>query len=293
MNINFELFKAFYVVANSGSISKGAQELMISQPAVTQSIKTLEDQMGGTLFIRTKKGVYLTNEGKELYNYIKEGMNYFINGTNKFKSLKNLDSGVIRIGASTVISETFLMPYLKKFHTKYPIVEIKLNNNLTESLIKDLRNGSLDIVIMAIPDKDIRDLDIEIVKDIHDIFICNKKDEKTYNIQDLLKKNIILQQFPSVTRVNFDKFLKDNNMECNPFMETVSHNLLKELVINNFGIGVATKEYINDELNNGLLYEIKTNISIDKRQLGYATMKNSIPNFSTLKLIEILKKDLL
>jgi DNA-binding transcriptional LysR family regulator len=292
MNINFELFKTFYVVANFGSISKGAEELNISQPAVTQSIKTLEDQIGGTLFIRTKKGVFLTNEGAELYNYVKEGMNYFINGTNKFNSLKNLDSGVIRIGASTVISETFLMPYLKQFHFKYPKVEIKLNNNLTETLIKDLRNGSLDIVIMAIPDKDIRDLNIKVIMDIHDIFICDKKDEKIYKIEDLLKQNVILQQSPSVTRVNFDKFLKDNNLICNPFMETVSHNLLKELVINKFGIGVATKEYLVDEIKNGLLYEIKTNISINKRQLGYATMKNSIPNFSTLKLIEIFKNNL-
>lgn len=292
MNINFELFKVFYTVANLGSISKGAEELMISQPAVTQSIKTLEDQLGGILFTRTPKGVVLTNEGQELYNFIKEGMNYFINGTNKFKSLKNLDSGVIKIGASTVISETFLMPYLKKFHLKYPNVEIKLSNNLTESLVKDLRNGSLDIVVMAIPDKDIKDLEIKIIKDIHDIFISNKKEPQEFDIKKMLEKNIIIQQFPSVTRVNFDNFLKKNNIECRPFMETVSHNLLKELVINDFGIGVATKEYLSNEFKEGLLFELKTNLSIPKRQLGYATMKNSIPNFSTLKFIQILKDDL-
>ena len=83
MNINFELYKIFYVVANNNSISKGAEVLMISQPAVTQSIKNLENQLNTTLFIRTKKGIVLTPEGKELYNYIKEGMYYFINGTNK------------------------------------------------------------------------------------------------------------------------------------------------------------------------------------------------------------------
>ena len=93
MNINFELYKVFYEVANAKSISKGAENLMISQPAVTMSIKTLEDELGGKLFIRTPKGVILTNEGQELYNYIKEGMSYFINGTNKFTSLKNLYLG--------------------------------------------------------------------------------------------------------------------------------------------------------------------------------------------------------
>ena len=74
MNINFELYKVFYYVANAKSISKGAENLNISQPAVTQSIKTLEDELNGKLFIRTPKGVILTHEGEILYNYIKEGM---------------------------------------------------------------------------------------------------------------------------------------------------------------------------------------------------------------------------
>ena len=74
MNVNFELYKVFYEVANCKSISKGAEKLMISQPAVTQSIQTLERELGGKLFIRTPKGVILTNEGLELYNYIKEAV---------------------------------------------------------------------------------------------------------------------------------------------------------------------------------------------------------------------------
>ena len=120
MNINFELYKVFFEVANCKSISKGAEKLKISQPAVTQSIQTLENELGGKLFIRTPKGVILTNEGQELYSYIKEGMTYFINGANKFMSLKSLDYGVLNIGATTTISENYLMPYLKKFHDLYP-----------------------------------------------------------------------------------------------------------------------------------------------------------------------------
>ena len=64
MNINFELYKVFFEVANAKSISKGANRLMISQPAVTQSIQTLESELGGKLFTRTPKGVILTKEGE-------------------------------------------------------------------------------------------------------------------------------------------------------------------------------------------------------------------------------------
>ncbi len=72
MNINFELYKIFYEVANSGSISGGAKTLMISPPAVTQAIHNLESELGGKLFIRTPKGVVLTSEGRELFLFFRK-----------------------------------------------------------------------------------------------------------------------------------------------------------------------------------------------------------------------------
>lgn len=291
MNVNFELYKVFFEVANSKSISKGAEKLMISQPAVTQSIKTLEEQLGGKLFIRTPKGVILTHEGKELFNFIKEGMNYFINGTNKFSSLKNLDEGIINIGSTTTISEHYLMPYLKEFHSKFPNVDIKITNDLTENLIKELRNGSLDIIVTAIPSFKISDIEYKEIATLNDVFVGSKKyKDKKYNcIKDLLKEDILLQKNPSVTRKNFNIFLKKNNLECSPKMEVVSHSLLTELAENDFGIALLTKEFINDKLNKSL-YEIKTDIKIPKRKLGYAIKNNSITTFTVSKFIDILNK---
>lgn len=293
MNVNFELFKVFYEVAVEKSISKGAEKLMISQPAVTQSIKTLEDELGGKLFIRTPKGVILTNEGEELFNYIREGMNYFINGTNKFTSLKNLEEGVINIGSTTTISEYYLMPYLKKFHDSYPNISINIVNDLTENLIKGLRNGSFDIIITAIPKQDIKDIDYKIISELNDIFVGGTKYKNINykNIKELLKEDIIIQKSPSITRINFDNLLKVNKLELNPKIEVVSHGLLTKLAENNFGIAVLTKEFIKEKLNK-TLYEIKTDIEIPKRKLGYAIKKGSVPTFTAAKFIKILKENL-
>ena len=291
MNINFELYKVFNEVATAKSISKAAENLLISQPAVTQSIKTLEDQLGGKLFIRTPKGVILTNEGEELYKYIKEGMNYFINGTNKFYSLKNLESGVINIGATTVISEHYLMPYLDIFHRKYPKVSINIHNDLTDNLIKELRNGNLDIIVINVPSNNIKDIDIYNLTSLEDIFVGNikYKDKKYNTIKDLLQEDILLQKLPSVTRTNFNNYLKENNLVCTPKMEVVSHSLLTGLTENGFGISLLTKNFIRDKLEN-TLYEIKTKEQLPERTLGYAIKNGNIPSFTTTKFIEILKK---
>lgn len=289
MNINFELYKVFYEVANEKSISKGAEKLLISQPAVTQSIKTLEAELGGQLFIRTPKGVILTNEGEELYKYISEGMRYFINGTNKFTSLKELNSGSINIGATTIISEKYLMPYLKEFHSKYPQVNINIVNDLTDNLIKKLRNGDIDILIMSMNNDDsIKDLDITTITKLHDIFVGNiNYKDKSFNIESLLQQDLLLQKHPSVTRTNFSNYLKSQDLSCTPKMEVVSHSLLTSLVENGFGIGLLTKEFISTKLNN-TLYEIKTNIQVPTRNLVYATKSNSLPSFTTTRFIELL-----
>lgn len=289
MNINFELYKVFYCVANAKSISKGAEQLMISQPAVTQSIKTLEDELNGKLFIRTPKGVILTHEGEILYNYIKEGMAYFINGKNKFDSLKVLDEGIINIGCSTSIAENYLIDYIKKFKTTYPNVVINIKNDLTDNLIKDLRNGNLDIVISAYT-KDIKDLNITHLTDLHDIFVQNKLENKVIPITTLLKDNLLLQKYPSITRSNFNNFIESNNLEYNVKMEVVSHSLLTKLTINGLGHSVLTKEFIKNHLNKDL-FEIKTDKQIPTRKLGYFIKKENYPSFATQKFIEILKRE--
>lgn len=282
MNINFELYKVFYEVANSGSISKGAENLMISQPAVSQSIQTLENELGGKLFIRTPKGVILTNEGKELYSFIKEGMTYFINGTNKFMSLKTLESGVLNIGASASISENYLMPYLSLFRNTYPNVKVTIVNDLTDNLIKELRNGNLDIVVASIPNN-IKDLKVEFICDLHDIFVSCKKE--TLNNLD----GILLQKRPSVTRNNFDKYVNDNNIEFDCKMEIVSHRLLINFVENGFGVGLVTKEFVKEKLNK-TLFEVDTKYVVPSRKLSFAIKNDVYPTFTTRKFIELLKK---
>lgn len=294
MNINYESYKIFYHVALNQSISKVADKLLISQPAVSYQIKVLEEQLGITLFVRTKKGVTLTDEGKILYSYISKGIENFINGENALTNLKNLDYGIIRIGASTTVSKHVLMPYLKIFHKLYPNIEINITNNLTEELMRELRNGNLDILILNLPMNEGKDLDIKNILEVQDIFVANKDYydilNKKISLNDLNNYPLLFQKKPSNTRDYLDNYLNANKTKLIPKMEIVSYNLIMDFIKIGFGIGYATKEFIKEELNNGDLYELNVIPKIPKRFIGAVTLKQTIPNFSVNKLIDLMTK---
>lgn len=295
MNINLDLYKIFYVVAKNGSISNAAEEFYISQPAITFQIKKLEEQLGVSLFTRTKHGMVLTEEGMVLFEYVKTGIESITNGENALSNLKNLDTGTIRIGASTTVCRHVVMPYLEKFHEKYPKVDIQIVNNLTENLLKDLRNGNLDILFLNMPMAENKDLKTIPILDVEDIFVGNKKyydlTKGKIDLENLKDYPLIFQKLPSNTRSYLNNYLKNNNTTLKPQLEVVSYNLIMDLVKSGFGIGYATKEFIKAELENKSLYEIKVTPKVPKRYIGMTIVDKKTPNYSVNKLIEMIKKN--
>ena len=294
MNNNLDSYYIFYMVAKSGSISKAAENLYISQPAVTWHIKNLESSLETTLFIRTKKGTSLTEEGKIFLEYIEKGMSAFENGRNALTNLKKLDSGILRIGASTTVSKYVLFPYLEKFHDQYPNIDIRIVNALTKELLKELRNGNLDLLLLNLPMAETKDLITQKIMDVQDIFVGNKKyydlTNGKINLGELKKYPLIFQKSPSNTRKYLDDYLKQNKIELIPKMEIVSYNLIMDFIKSGFGIGYATKEFVIDELKKKNLYEIKVAPSVPKRYIGAVTLKQTIPNYSAKKLLELMTK---
>ncbi|MBR3897888.1 MAG: LysR family transcriptional regulator [Bacilli bacterium] len=295
MNIDFELYRIFYVVANHSNITKASEELSISQPAISKSIKNLEEQLGGQLFVRTKRGVVLTEEGKEFYNYIKQAIEYINNAENKFTDLINLETGCIKIGISTTLTKEFLLPYLEEFHSLYPKIDIQIITNLTSDLVPKLRNGLIDILILNLNDKNYgNDIDIIKCRKINDCFVVNNKYKdltlKEVSIKDLNNYPLILQAKGSNTREFLDNIARENGVVLKPNIELASYSLVVEFSKIGLGIGYATKEYIKEVIKNKELYELKIKEKIPSRYIGIALSKNHVPNFSTKKLIEIITK---
>ena len=131
MNVDLELYKIFYIVAKNKHMTKASEELHISQPAISQSIKKLEEQLGGTLFIRSNKGMELTEEGMMIYDYVKGALELIKNAENDFTAFKDLSKGEVKIGCSTTLTKLLLIEPIKEFNKDYPNIDIKVNNNFT------------------------------------------------------------------------------------------------------------------------------------------------------------------
>ena len=296
MNIDFELYRIFYVVANNKNITKASEELNISQPAISKSIKNLEEQLGGKLFVRTKRGVVLTDEGREFYNYIKQAIEYINNAENKFTDLINLETGSIKIGISTTLTREFLLPYLEEFHKLYPKIDIEIMTYLTSDLFPRLRNGLVDLIILNLNDKNYgNDIDIIKCREVNDCFVVNNKYkdliDKKISLKELNNYPLILQSKGSSTREFLDKFARENDVILKPNIELASYTLVVDFTKIGLGIGYATKEYIKDLIDKKELYEIKLKEKIPSRYIGIALSKNHIPNFSTKKLIKCIIND--
>lgn len=123
-----------------------------------------------TLLYRTPKGVCLTENGKIFFEFIKNGVESFMNGEHKLTALNNLETGILRIGASTTVTKYYLLPYIEKFHKAYPKINISITNHLTNTMLSLLKKGSLDFLIVNLPMKLSDSLNVIPCAKLHDCF---------------------------------------------------------------------------------------------------------------------------
>ena len=291
MKTNLELYKTFYYVAKNNNITQAANELMISQPAVSKAIKTLESDLDTSLFNRKKDGVSLTNAGEILYNKIKKAMELIIFAEEDLTSLNNMEQGTINIGAGNTIMQRYLMPYIRQFKNMYPNINVIVHTVVTEELIKRAQVGLVDIVFTHLPNDIPNNFDIKKVKELHDILVVNKDSiykDKIITKKDLSKLPLVLLPYNASNRKNFNKFCNNNGIVINPQMEIGNDLIIEDCAMNGLGVGLVVREYVESRLNNKELFELNTNFKIDSKYLVCLIDSNRRNNIIVQKFLELL-----
>lgn len=289
--MNLELYKSFYFIANNGSISKAAEQLYITQPALSRAIRQLEDELGCSLFSRTPKGVKLTQEGEILYQYIDQAFNFISTAEKKINDVKNLYSGEIRIGVSDTLCKHYLVPYLKLFKTLHPEIKIRVICPTTPEIISLLKAGRIDFGIINMPYHD-EQLNFKSIMQIQDCFVTGEKyrylGNKLQPLSEITKHPMLLLEKNSNSRLYIDQYFADNSITVIPDFELGNIDLLVHFARYDFGIACVIRNFIEDDLDNGRLYEVKPIERIPPRCIGAAWLKDVSLSTASRELISVL-----
>ena len=270
MIANLNNYVIFYTVAKAGNISKAANQLYISQPAISKSISKLEAELGTALFSRSSRGVVLTEEGQVLYEYVERAFDALNMGEENLKNYKELGIGHIRIGVSTSLCKHILLDYLKDFIKENPNIKFSIDCHSTVNTIKLLRNEDIDIGLICNTELP-KGIVYSPVKEIHDVFVASpeyldnfyeRANDKDYygftgnftgnikgNIIPLLNSGITSESHDDATDQDADKKNRDTGHSSGISASTTIHNSSNSGIISTVDILEGSNLMVLEEAN--------------------------------------------
>lgn len=271
MDINLEYYRIFYYVGKHKSITLAAEDLSLSQPAVSQAVKNLETALGSRLFVRTSKGVRLTTEGEVLYSYVKRGYETILQGEKKYKEMLELESGEICIGASDMTLQFYLLSHLERFHEAYPKIKVTVTNAPTPETLKYLQDGRIDFGVVSTPFTAKNNLSVVSVRKIQDVFVAGRKFEylkgKQLAYNELEKMPLLCLEGNTSTRLYVENFLRDFSVELQPEFELATSDMLIQFATRSLGIASVVRDFAKEKLISDELFELQFETKIPEREI--------------------------
>lgn len=293
--INLDLYKIFYTVARSGSLTKAADELFISQPAVSQSIRLLETQLGITLFNRGHKGMELSAQGGELIiDDVEKAIRLLCSVEDKVSALRHSAQGTLRIGASETIFQYCLADQIVEYHKLYPEVKFELTSDVSPKIIEYLKADRCDVGFLNLPlEVDEGVVVGETVMLLNDIFVAGEpyKDlkGKKISVWDLQKYPLLLMEEHTVSRTSFNHYCENLGLSLQPTIEIDSWGFMKQLVVDGMGIGCIPREYARNKIMQGQLFELDVEPLLPTRSVGIALPKNASMSYALRAFVNLFK----
>lgn len=288
-NIDLNLYKVFIKVYDLKSISRASEDLFVSQPSISYSIKELENQLNIKLFYRNSKGVEPTAEAKKLYYYISNAFNTIESGEKMLTDFSDLKSGVIRIGVPTHIGTCFLSQYIENFNRMYPGIKYEIINLSTSNMIYMLETRKLDLIVDNLPIESNRfKLDVYNLIDLENCFVASKKYfgylKNNIKIKDLDKLPFIISNSNSSIRRELDKYLEKFNVKINSIIDAWTTETMIDFVKRGMGVGYFIKKSVVDLIETGDFITFDFNHSLPKIKVCIAY----IPEFQTFASREFI-----
>ena len=251
--------KVFVAVAENLSFSKAANELFISQPAVTKHIKELERQLGIALFHRKGNRIYLTRAGEITYKFDKQALQLYNELDFALGALKDEHKGTLRIGASSTIAQYVIPKVLAQYHKRYPKIDLSLFNGNSFEIEQKLIDNKIDIALVENTSsrqnlKYLNFLNDEIVVVAAKNSLISK--QENLDVKDLQQIPMVLREHGSGTLEVIEKELAQHEISIknlNVVLHLGSTESIKQFLTDFEGIALVSERAITNELHQNLL----------------------------------------
>ena len=286
--VNLELYKIFVTVAKEENITKASEKLNLTQPAVTKHMKNLESILETKLFIRNNHGIKLTKQGVELYQDIKDSVDVLVNEENKYLQIKDINLGI----HSTILNKMF-SDCMSEYYIQNTNSKINVLNQDNEQMLLELKNGELDIIFSKKIYTKTNDKNIKFIKlgEWNEVLIANqnyKLKDKQMTLEDIKNTTIYMPKRTSETSHNFFKSL---NCKYEDFKDIkhATYKTITEIIKNNDGVGLVTKEFVEEEIKKHNLCILNTQFHIKPIEFGiYIHRERKFKELNTF--IQIIEK---
>lgn len=278
MEQNLSAYRIFYAVAKSGNISKAARELYISQPAISKSIQKLEEGLGCRLFVRSSRGVMLTEEGELMYSFVKDAFETLAVGEQKLYRMVELGIGYLKIGVSSALCKHLLLPCLKEFIRRFPHISISIYCQSTNETLKLLEEDKIDIGLVGRPEN-MKNLQFDFLREIEDVFVATKDYLRNLEARGvpqgyiLQNATLMLLDKNNMTRQYIDQYFQRQQIQIQDSIHISDMDLLIDFAKIGVGVACVIRSFVERELSNGSLVEIPLAAPIPKREVGFAYKK--------------------
>ena len=256
MDLDSERLRSFRAVARAGGFSRAAKRLHKTQPAVSQSVRALEDDIGEPLFHRLGRGIRLTRAGQILLEHVEQSFAALDAARTRLQALGNLEAGELVIGTSDTHACYLLPPVLAAYRSAYPGIELRISNRPSPETERQVEAREVDVGVVTFPVASSR-LVAEPLRSREDVAIFapghRLASRSRVRFADLVGEPLLLLDRGSRTRSLIDTQLAAAGGEPRVAMELASLEVVKRLVALGFGVSVVPRIAAQVELEAGSL----------------------------------------
>jgi DNA-binding transcriptional LysR family regulator len=292
LGVPLDWYRVFCTAAKAGNLTQASESLFISQPAVSMTIKQLEERLGHPLFVRSARGVNLTAEGQVLYSYAEKALGLIDAGERKYLEMTQLEVGSIAIGAGDTLCGQYLLSYLEKYNRLYPHISLQVTNRTSIETLELLKSGNVDFGFVNLPVKQDSSMETTQCLQIQDCLIGGSKyaseAQEGLSLSLLANYPLLMLEKTSNSRTYLDDYTSGQGIQLNPIIELGSSDLLIKFAKINLGLAFVVREFAEEHIDGKVLWEIPLTPPPPSRAVGLVKMKNIPLSYAAQRFVEMV-----